>query len=372
MAKEIEEPRVKVKKGEAPMLQEKEAMRTFTDSAEIFQLMESRDEGQMMQAVLGVYSKEYVYDIPFKGEGGREQCDTPNCSLATRKIKHTHVRGLSWSGIKEARRIFQGIDTQQVSKPQVVDQDGLKLWECSATAIDLRTGNSTTVHKRQSFLKKTKGGLIEDPFAYEIVQSKAKRNAIAELLPQPLVRAWIKDWTAGKKDFDIKHAVNLEKGRDYKVNDDTKTVTKGTPEPKGLPEHHKPTELQFRKVYAQWHEIEQKGGESFADAREGAKKSLNVKSLNDITRQQLSEIIDGNVKYLAKLTAKKESQPEVAKEPEDVKDKVKLIKDTLIELGWFPGDLALTAMLKTHSVSSLDELDKASSETLDAILADLG
>ena len=222
VARKVEEPKVTLPQEEEKekVLPEagKEAMRVATDSTEIFQLMEARDEVQMMQEIMGVYSKEYVYDIPFKGEGGLIKCDSPKCPLAASKTKHTHVRGLSWSGIKEARRIFKAIDSSRLTKPELVEEDGKKYYECSGTVVDLRTGNSTTVFKRHPLLKKLRSGkFIKDEFAYEIAQSKCKRNGIAELLPQPLVRAWITDWLQGKKDFDPHRVLEMKEGQDYKV-----------------------------------------------------------------------------------------------------------------------------------------------------------
>jgi len=368
-------PKVELPKEKLPSEVGKEAMRTMTDSAEIFQLMEARDEVQMMQEVMGVYSKEYIYDIPFKG-GTVSKCDTPNCRLMKAGTAHTHVRGLSWSGIKEARRIFKGIDTREVSKPVIVDQDGKMYYESSATAVDLRTGNCTTVHKRQPLKKKKRSGeYIEDEFAYEIVQSKAKRNAIAELLPQPLVRGWIQDWIKGTKNFDPKRVVDLQKGEDYSVEDEETEREK----PQKSSGEKMASGPQLTKIYADFRAIEKLGGRSFDASLTDWKKHFNVDSFKALTLVQASKVIKTNLENIAKLakaTAEKERPESHDKQPSSEGNKAKkiqAIKDALKKLGWNVEDpLSFSSLLSPYDLSSLEDLEKADESTLDAILNDVG
>lgn len=372
-------PRVKLpkekEKEKLPSEVGKEAMRVATDSAEIFQLMEARDEVQMMQEVMGVYAKEYVYDIPFKG-GTVSKCDTPNCPLMKAGTAHTHVRGLSWSGIKEARRIFKAIDTREVSKPVVVDQDGKKFYESSATAVDLRTGNCTTVFKRQPFMKKKRTGeFIEDEFAYEIVQSKAKRNAIAELLPQPLVRGWIQDWIKGKKDFDPTKAIELRKGEGYTVeNEETKRE-----QPEKVTGAKTASGPQLTKIYADFRDIEKLGGRSFDASLTEWKKHFGLETLKGLSIFQASKLIKTNIENIAKLKKattdqeRPESQDELASSIENKAKKIQAIKDALKDLNWDADDPLLAgSLLGPYNFSSLADLEKADDATLNAILNDVG
>lgn len=371
----VEVPKVKLpeekEKEKLPSEAGKEAMRVTTDSAEIFQLMETRDEQQMLQEIMGVYAKEYVYDIPFRG-GTVSKCDTPNCPLMKAGTAHTHVRGLSWSGIKEARRIFKGIDTREVSKPAMVEVDGKKFYESSATAVDLRTGNCTTVFKRQSLLKKKKSGeFIEDEFAYEIVQSKAKRNAIAELLPQPLVRGWIQDWITGKKDFDPKRVVDLQKGEDFSVEDEE---TKGNE-----PQRAKTASAaQLNKIYADFRAIEKLGGRTFDASLVEWKKYFGLDTFKKLTISQTSKLIKTNLQNIANLKkattkTKKDEQTEQLGPDKDKAEKIQAIKDAITELGWDLEDpLSFSSLFSPYGLSSLSDLDKADEATLDAILNDVG
>lgn len=190
--------------GGAALEQGKTAMRTHGDNAEVFLLMNSRDEAQIMRELTGVFSKEYVYAIPFKNADGST----------------THAEGLSWAGIKEARRLYGGIDVDIIEGPDLHGDpnDNSSFYTCKARAKDLRTGNATTAAYRQKLWgKKRGGGFYQIEFAYEFAQSKAKRNAIAELLPQPLVKAWISDFKAGKEDFDPTRVKELEEGKDFTV-----------------------------------------------------------------------------------------------------------------------------------------------------------
>lgn len=352
----------------------KEAMRTVTDSAEIFQLMEARDEQQMMQEIMGVYAKEYVYDIPFKG-GKVSKCDTPDCPLAKRGEPHTHVRGLSWSGVKEARRIFKGIDTRELSRPVVVEQDGKKFYECSATAVDLRTGNCTTAFKRQPFLKKKKSGeYIEDEFAYEIVQSKAKRNSIAEILPQPLVRAWIQDWVKGKKDFNPKTVVDLKVG-EYTVEDE-QPEDKGRQKLTGAKDASGP---QLNLIYAGFREIEKLGGRSFDISLTEWKKYFRLDSFKQLTLVQASKLIKTNIEYITKLKKaaaekeRRESSPDDSSSSPDRTKTLRAIKDALAELGWDTKDESLIqTLLSPYNLKSIKDLESADISVLQKILNDVG
>lgn len=370
-------PRVKLpkekEKEKLPSEVGKEAMRVATDSAEIFQLMEARDEQQMMQEVMGVYAKEYVYDIPFKG-GTVSKCATPKCPLMKAGTAHTHVRGLSWSGIKEARRIFKGIDTREVSKPVVTDQDGKKFYESSATAVDLRTGNCTTVFKRQSLMKKKRTGeFIEDEFAYEIVQSKAKRNAIAELLPQPLVRGWIQDWIQGTKDFDPKRVVDLQKGEGFTVEDEE---TKREP-PEKVTGAKNASGPQLTKIYADFREIEKLGGRSFDASLTEWKKHFGLETLKGLTLFQASKLIKTNLENIARLkkaaTEKERPEPREDQSPKEIKaKKIQAIKAALKESWELEDPLLVGSLLGPYNLSSLADLEKADDATLDAILNDVG
>jgi len=184
-------------------LMERGIQETFSDNAQVFMLMEKRDEAMIQEEILGRYTHEYVYDIPFKNKNGKETCGIKGCKYDG-KIPHTHVQGLSYSGVKEAARLMGAIDTR-LTEPEMVEIKGRSFWKVGCKAVDLKTGRSTMKWKLQSVMKDMgEGKEMENEFAYEISQSKAERNAISALLPQNVIRAWIKDYIAGKEDFDPK------------------------------------------------------------------------------------------------------------------------------------------------------------------------
>jgi len=355
-----------------------EGMKTMSESTEIFQLMEARDEEQMLKEVMGVFSSEYVYDIPFKG-GNTSKCSTPGCYMAN-KVNHTHVRGLSWSGIKEARRIFKAIDTREVSKPVIIDHDGQQFYECKVTAVDLRTGNVTTTFKRHPLMKKKKdGSLMEDPYAFEVVQSKAKRNAISELLPQPLVRGWIGDWVNGKKDFDPKRAMEMEEGKDYEVKKESKARTSSKPryqtdsEPSSagakLKEQPRLSKIAMDKINDTLKEFEAKGGIKAQEATKQYCAHFKVNNLCYLTTNQANQIIkavNARIYQLSREIPKTDS-PEAEKvsegSPANTQTKaqnIQAIKDQLVELGWDLKDPKMvSSLLKSHGLDALEDLEKA-------------
>jgi len=361
----------------------KEVVKTMSESTEIFQLMEARDEEQMLKEVMGVFSKEYVYDIPFLG-GNTNKCSTPGCPKAG-KQNHTHVRGLSWSGIKEARRIFKAIDTREVSKPIIVEHDNLQYYECKVTAVDLRTGNVTTTYKRHPLQKKRKdGSLMEDPYAFEVVQSKAKRNAISELLPQPLVRGWIGDWVAGKKDFDPKRALDLEEGEGFTVEKETKRKgSKANPtfdqqqrfSKKDSPKAKLPKTV-LDKLLAVLKDFEAKGGLKAEESTRQYCAHFKVTDPAYISVDQANKIMDAVNARIAKIKADKKEHEKGADGPgsEDIPvrskaQNIQLIKDKLTELGWDLKDPKLVAsLLKPFGLASVADIQRADDVLVQQIL----
>lgn len=360
----------------AKVLPGQEGMKTFTDSTEIFQLMEARDEDQMLEEVMGVFSKEYVYDIAFKG-GSISQCSTPGCHLAEQKTPHTHVRGLSWSGIKEARRIFKAIDTREVSKPIIIDHAGKQYYECKVTAVDLRTGNVTTTYKRHPLNKVRKdGSLMEDPYAFEVVQSKAKRNAISELLPQPLVRGWIGDWVKGKKDFNPSRVTDLKEGEGYEVKKQSKAHSSSKRDTKPKVEPRLPTPV-LEKLNNILKEFEAKGGLNIEESTKQYCAHFKVNNLAYISVDQANKIMHAITARIAKISSAPLEHEKGADGPRRSEDKevktkaqnIQAIKDKLTELGWDLKDPKLaSSLLKPYGLISLGDLQRADDILVQQIL----
>lgn len=171
----------------------KTAVTTFTDRAQAFMIMDQRDDGQIVDGLLGQFSEEYVYDIPFKTPSGKCNCKATNGP-------HNHARGLSVTGIREGCRNMKGIQCQQIGEPTLIKEKGVEYYVACAEATDLISGLSERKYYRVPLLKTRKdGGTYDDPYAYQIAQSKAERNAKSVLLPQEVVKAWIQDYLSGAK-----------------------------------------------------------------------------------------------------------------------------------------------------------------------------
>ena len=133
---------------------------------DVYQLMDHRDEAQILAALEGRYLDEFVYEMD---SGGRP------------------IVGLSWIGIQEASRAYGGIQCrileEQEKETHVV---------VTVEAKDIKTGSVRVGRSRQALLRRLPSGQLQiDPFADVKAISKAQRNAIRQLLPQALLKQWI-------------------------------------------------------------------------------------------------------------------------------------------------------------------------------------
>ncbi len=145
--------------------------------AEVFLVMEKRDEAQIVAALEGRYIEEFVYEFM---QGGKK------------------VVGLSWIGIQEASREYGGIQCP-VDKMILEESDT----EISVTleAYDIKTGSIRIGHSTQpKKMRLTSGKYIDDAFAKQKAISKGQRNAIRPLLPQTLLKQWIEKHRIGGED----------------------------------------------------------------------------------------------------------------------------------------------------------------------------
>ena len=161
-------PKVTLPKEERDKRKEEKKNLTVADT-EIYEMLDKRDEQQIIQTLQGRYLDEFIYS--FTDKAGKE------------------VVGLSWLGVQEASREYGGIRVP-IDKVQRKETDGEI--EFLVEAIDERTGSSRLGLKCQPKKKRLKTGfLLDDPFYKETCLSKAQRNAIRALLPQTLIKEWV-------------------------------------------------------------------------------------------------------------------------------------------------------------------------------------
>ena len=169
-----------MKKSESPMegisvpeitaVKEEEPPKTKESAEEepqdVYQLMDQRDEAQIVATLEGMYLDEFVYEMD---SGGRP------------------IVGLSWIGIQEASRAYGGIQCrileEQETETHVV---------VTVEAKDIKTGSVRVGRSRQALMRRLPSGQLQiDSFADVKAVSKAQRNAIRQLLPQALLKQWI-------------------------------------------------------------------------------------------------------------------------------------------------------------------------------------
>jgi hypothetical protein len=155
-------PEVAVAKEEPP--DKKEA--TVEEPQDVYQLMDQRDEAQIVAALEGRYLDDFVYEVDSGGD---------------------KVVGLSWIGIQEASRAYGGIQCRILEERETETHVIV-----TVEARDMKTGSARVGRSRQALLRKLPSGKLQmDPFGDVKAISKAQRNAIRQLLPQVLMKQWI-------------------------------------------------------------------------------------------------------------------------------------------------------------------------------------
>lgn len=155
-------------------------------NGEIYEIMERKDEQQIVAELQGRYLDEFVYEFEMEGK---------------------KITGLSWLGVQEASRALGGIDIEIMERKEGEAKTENLDWkwiEFVIKAKDVNTDSARLGIKRQYNKGRRKDGKIYDiPFYTEIALSKAQRNAIRSLLPQTLIKAWIQTHRKGATEKDI-------------------------------------------------------------------------------------------------------------------------------------------------------------------------
>jgi len=140
--------------------------------SEKFEIMEQRDEAQILAEAKGHVIKEMFYKFPIDGK---------------------EVVGISWVGTKEIARRYGGI---KMGIPVVTDLGDQ--YACSVQATD--TKNDVTLvgsSLQPKMMKKRDGSEVPDRFAYTKATSKAQRNAIRALIPESFLLEMEKSFSNG-------------------------------------------------------------------------------------------------------------------------------------------------------------------------------
>ena len=126
---------------------------------EKLELMERRDEAQIIAVAKGEIIKEMFYSFPIDGK---------------------KVTGISWIGTKEIARRYGGL---KMGIPVMTDLG--EEWAASVQCTDIENNvtlvGTSTVPK---MFTKRNGEQATNRFAYTTASSKAQRNAIRALIPE--------------------------------------------------------------------------------------------------------------------------------------------------------------------------------------------
>lgn len=193
-----------------------------------YELMEARDEEQILAEIKGNIITEMFYSFRMDGR---------------------EVTGISWVGTKEVARQYGGVDMDLLR----VDDLGAA-YVAVAKATDTRRGVSLLGSAMQSKTMAVKGEEQEDRFAYTKAVSKAQRNAIRAIIPEKYLLEMYQVFRKGAKperrsvDVDA-HPVEKPQAPELPAEDDETRRVSAVLEVNGLNLAHVALHHKGAKVY---------------------------------------------------------------------------------------------------------------------------
>ena len=179
---EYERPEVEVQ-----LPEKQEALQRYEDPSSVFLLSEQRDEAQILAALAGASTDEFVYQFLHDDGAPVMQEGKP-------------VAGISIEGVLELRRLYGGIATRLVNCYELEMKGELGIY-CQVRGLDKYTGSEAEAAKFVPYMGTRKNGSkYPVRFALEVSQSKAERNCIRKLLPQGVIRTFIRLKVEGIKE----------------------------------------------------------------------------------------------------------------------------------------------------------------------------
>jgi len=156
---------------------EKEEPKKITPTVEVmeesqFQIMERRDDNQILSEMKGNVLEEFVYS--FK-QGDRQ------------------ITGLSYAGVKQIALIMGNIHCGEPILQETGDS-----WICKVKATDVQRNQVRWAVSLQNKLMDTKWGKKPDSFCVQKAASKAERNALRKLMAEKTIIETIKKWQSNK------------------------------------------------------------------------------------------------------------------------------------------------------------------------------
>ncbi|MFH1605439.1 MAG: hypothetical protein ABIH03_16205 [Pseudomonadota bacterium] len=178
--------------------------------------LERRETEEIVRGLRGEEVGSLIYNIPHganpeKNPDAIIDCGHEGCPYAAKHKPHVHVVGINVGGIDEVSRIYEGIQVW-AEEPSRIHRDGRYYWRCRAVALDTITGTMKPAFAEQpegAFDSNRSGDDMRSTFPPRIAERKAKRNAVQEILPQPLLNKIRQMGREGKKSFEPAEAERL-------------------------------------------------------------------------------------------------------------------------------------------------------------------
>ena len=146
------------------------------DENQAHDIMNQKDDEQVLAEMEGKYLEEFVYSFPV--EGGKRT-----------------VTGLSWAGVKEVVRTAGGIEVEDI-----------KITETEKTYRVLAKGRDTVrgvamfgIAEQAKMMKLKSGDAIEDMHSLSKCVSRAQKNCLRVLIPEATIKMTIEKFLAEKK-----------------------------------------------------------------------------------------------------------------------------------------------------------------------------
>ncbi len=144
----------------------------LANRSEFFFEMEARDEQQMIKEYEGKVLSEITYQVQ-----GQTAISYDGIKFIVGKLGHIKI-------------LPESIKAEFIEKP-------IEMWVASVVAINEKYGIQLPGAGEQPYLMKAKGEVVPDPFARRKAISKATRNALRAVIPEPMIIKFLEDVKKG-------------------------------------------------------------------------------------------------------------------------------------------------------------------------------
>ncbi|MEW6624582.1 MAG: hypothetical protein AB1420_15910 [Bacillota bacterium] len=139
-----------------------------------FEIMDRRDEEQILKELQGAYLDEFVYSF---------------------RLGNRDIVGLSWAGVKEIARKMGNISIKEIK----VDETEKSYRVLAKAEDEVRRITMFGVAEQSKKMRLGDGREIDDVFALNKALSKAQRNAIRSVIPELMIKTMMQQFLEQQK-----------------------------------------------------------------------------------------------------------------------------------------------------------------------------